>query len=93
MYKTVLGIAAASALAAFAASGPANAAEQRQAPGIHQQNVSEEFSSQRRYRRYRVVRPYWPGPRRVYRYGPVPRAYAYPYAYAPYAYAYPYAYP
>jgi hypothetical protein len=98
MYKSVLGIAAGSLLAVSAASGPATAAEQRQAqnqvPAVHHQNVSEEFSSQRRYRRHRVVRRYW-APRRAYRfYGPGPYVYASPYGYPyPYAsYAYPYRY-
>ena len=90
MYKSLASCAAAAMLAVFAASGPTAAADQSQAAGINnQQNAGEVFSSQRRYRRGRVIvrRGYW-GPR--YYYGPGPYAYApYPYAYAhPYPYRY-----
>jgi hypothetical protein len=78
-------------LATFAALGPTAAADQSQATGINnQQNAGEEFSSQRRYRRGRVVvhrhwapryRYYSPGP---YAYAPYPYAYAHPYPYRRY---------
>ena len=90
MYKSLASCAAAAMLAAFAATGPTAAADQSQATGINkQQNAGEEFSSQRRVRRNRVIvrRGYY-GPRRYW--GPGPYAYgAYPYAYAqPYPYRY-----
>ena len=91
MYKSLASCAAAAMLATFAASGPTAAADQSQAAGvINQQNVSEEFSSQRRVRRGRVVvrRGHY-GPRRYY--GPGPYAYGPGYGY-PYAYAQPYPY-
>jgi hypothetical protein len=72
-------------LAAVAVPGPAAAAEQRQDPGIHKQVSGEEFSAQRRYRRY-VVRRHFAPRRFAYRsYGP--RYYRpYPYAYGGYPY-------
>ncbi len=91
MYKSLASLAAATMLAAFAASGPTAAAEQSQANGVNNhQNTAEEFTSQRRrLRRGRVIvrGGYW-GPRRYW--GPGPYAYAYPYG--PYAYAHPYPY-
>lgn len=91
MYKSLASCAAAAMLAAFAATGPTAAADQSQATGINkQQNAGEEFSSQRRVRRNRVIvrRGGYYGPRRYW--APGPYAYgAYPYGYAqPYSYRY-----
>jgi hypothetical protein len=93
MYKSLASCAAVAMLAAFAASSPSAAADGTQATGVNtqQQNAGEEFSSQRRYRRSRViVRRHWAPRRYVVRrsyWGPGP--YAYPYAYAaPYPYYY-----
>jgi hypothetical protein len=93
MLKSVMGVAAAAMLAAFTASGPASAADgQRQAqnrnPAVQQQAAGEEFSSQRRWRRYHRGWRY-AYPRYRYRYwGPGPGAYYYGYPYA-YRYYYP----
>jgi hypothetical protein len=89
MYKSLATCAAATMLAAFAATGPTAAAEQGQLAGVNQQQNAEEFTSQRRrWRRGRVVVRSWgPG-----YWGPYPYAYAHPYGY-PYGYAYAYPYP
>jgi hypothetical protein len=79
MYRTLAGIAAAGVLIAVSGA-TVSAAPQRQDKGIHKQVAGEEFSSQRRYRRYAARRYYGP---RVY-------GYADPYAYNGYGYASPY---
>ena len=103
MYKSFLSLAAAATVAVFAGSGPTAAADRTLAAGVNdQQNVSEEFSSQRRWRRGRVVvirsgywapryrRAFW-GPRyRSAYWGPRYRYWGGPYAY-PVSYGYPYA--
>jgi hypothetical protein len=81
MYRTLTGIAAAVVLIAVSGAA-ASAAPQRQDSGIHKQVAGEEFSSQRRYRRYYARRYY--GPQAYSYYGnPSPYyGYAAPY-YAP----------
>ena len=87
MVKSVLGIAAATMLAAAVLpTAPANAAPIRNAPGIAEHQSGVETVQYRRYRR-----GYWRGG--AYRYGY--RGGAYRYGYAPYRYGYygsPYAY-
>jgi hypothetical protein len=56
MYRSLGAVAAAFLMAAIVVPGPAAAAEQRQAPGIHKQVGAQEFSAQRR--RYGVRRGY-----------------------------------
>lgn len=87
MVKSVLGIVAATMLAAAAMpTASANAAPIRHAPGVAEHQSGVETVQHRRYRHRRA----YVGPRRVYRGG----AYYYgrrPYGGGPYAYApYPY---
>jgi hypothetical protein len=89
MVKSVLGIAAATMLAAAVLpTAPANAAPIRNAPGIAEHQSGVETVQYRRYNRR-----YWRGGAYRYRYGA--RYGAYRYGYAPYRYGYygsPYAY-
>ena len=91
MYKILAAIAAAGMLLAVSATA-ASAAPQRQDSGIHKPVAGEEFSSQRRYRRYyarRYVAPRAYGYRAYPNYGYSTYGYGYPYGYGnPYGYGY-----